>query len=394
MMKTVRGLFLCQFAIIVILASVQGCKKIDLNDDDEIIGIPYDNVDDESSSNQVTQIRGVPVLIENSQVHEYINGVQYNSFSNSQVKVYAVDCGYRMDHPTGYLLNPSTYVDLNDNCIISVRNIDNPIDSFIKSVKTTGDDICISNLTPGCDYLVDVYNSDNSLLCHRDTISAYGQVRMLFSDNAWNVRDIGGLHCFDGRTLRYGRIFRGGAYTKVTDDDLSLIRDLLCIKTEIDLRSREELKLDDADISNNKDYSVFGDFVDYYHCALPLSNYLYESDTFADVFMVTLESLRNDKPVYIHCAGGADRTGAVMMLFEALLGVVDSDIAKDYELTSFAPLYYDKNNYRICTRCETVFAAFADGVTGKTNQIIAKRFLQSHGITEQDIIDFLRLMII
>ena len=45
--------------------------------------------------------------------------------------------------------------------------------------------------------------------------------------------------------------------------------------------------------------------------------------------------LGQDKVVYFHCAGGADRTGTLAFLIEALLGVSESDLSKDYELTSF-----------------------------------------------------------
>lgn len=39
--------------------------------------------------------------------------------------------------------------------------------------------------------------------------------------------------------------------------------------------------------------------------------------------------------VYFHCHGGSDRTGTLAFLIEALLGVSESDLSKDYELTSF-----------------------------------------------------------
>ena len=45
--------------------------------------------------------------------------------------------------------------------------------------------------------------------------------------------------------------------------------------------------------------------------------------------------LGQGKPVYFHCIGGADRTGTLAFLIEALVGVSESDLSKDYELTSF-----------------------------------------------------------
>ena len=45
--------------------------------------------------------------------------------------------------------------------------------------------------------------------------------------------------------------------------------------------------------------------------------------------------LGEGKTVYFHCAEGADRTGTLAFLIEALLGVSESDLSKDYELTTF-----------------------------------------------------------
>jgi hypothetical protein len=41
-------------------------------------------------------------------------------------------------------------------------------------------------------------------------------------------------------------------------------------------------------------------------------------------------------PVYLHCWGGADRTGTVVFLLQGIAGVSLADLAVDYELTSFA----------------------------------------------------------
>ena len=41
-------------------------------------------------------------------------------------------------------------------------------------------------------------------------------------------------------------------------------------------------------------------------------------------------------PVYIHCTGGADRTGTVCFLLNALLGVDEATLIQDYEFTTFS----------------------------------------------------------
>ena len=61
-------------------------------------------------------------------------------------------------------------------------------------------------------------------------------------------------------------------------------------------------------------------------------------------------------PVYMHCWGGADRTGTVAFILEGLCGVSEADLAIDYELTSFTM-------FGLRTRVNRGSANFADVVS-------------------------------
>ena len=55
-----------------------------------------------------------------------------------------------------------------------------------------------------------------------------------------------------------------------------------------------------------------------------------------EIIRCAFDCVAENKPLFFHCAGGADRTGTVACILEAMLGVSQSDIDKDYELTCFA----------------------------------------------------------
>ena len=64
--------------------------------------------------------------------------------------------------------------------------------------------------------------------------------------------------------------------------------------------------------------------------------------------MVKLFDLLADRsiyPIYTHCWGGADRTGCICFIVEALLGVEMQDLILDYELTSLSVWGVRTRNY-------------------------------------------------
>ena len=75
-----------------------------------------------------------------------------------------------------------------------------------------------------------------------------------------------------------------------------------------------------------KSFNSWGDFHDRFSDGYKMTTIL------AKVF----EAVAANKTVYIHCMVGADRTGYVCMLLEALLGVTQGWCDVDYELTSFS----------------------------------------------------------
>lgn len=174
-------------------------------------------------------------------------------------------------------------------------------------------------------------------------------VRYITTDESWNVRDIGGWKTAEGKTVKYGMLYRGGKTNTAggnegpSEEDIRVFTELLGIRTEMDLRF---IGIDD----DGQTKSVYGDGVKY--LKTPIQPYTYIIPSFYVTEPVTrrydpnnavyLEAIfkyladENNYPLYFHCTAGADRTGTLAFLINGLLGVSREDLTRDFELTSFS----------------------------------------------------------
>lgn len=140
--------------------------------------------------------------------------------------------------------------------------------------------------------------------------------------NTWNVRDLGGWAC-DGGTVKYGLLFRGG---EPSSADYNVLVKELGIKYDLNLRGSSEAPWTKSPLGDDV-YFVKAEAYNWY------------SLTNAEAWQINLrcvfDAVTHGQPVYFHCAAGADRTGTLACVLEGLLGMSQSDIDKDYELTTF-----------------------------------------------------------
>lgn len=145
---------------------------------------------------------------------------------------------------------------------------------------------------------------------------------------AWNVRDLGGWAC-DGGTVKYGLLIRGG---RITAEDRNVLVGELGVQHEIDLRGMEGRDPSDGDVVTE---SPLGNDV-WFTIAQKAAMYaLTPVETWQTYLRCVIDAVTHREPVYFHCTAGADRTGTLACVLEGLLGMSQSDIDKDYELTCF-----------------------------------------------------------
>ena len=124
---------------------------------------------------------------------------------------------------------------------------------------------------------------------------------------------------------------------RISAGEVTRILSFYGIRSDIDLRRDDECY--------GMTGSPLGPSVKWFH--IPYSGY---SGAFTDngrainkkVFDVFMDG--NNYPIVFHCIGGADRTGTVAMLLEALLGVSEEDIWRDYLTTGFMGVVSDPHH--------------------------------------------------
>lgn len=148
------------------------------------------------------------------------------------------------------------------------------------------------------------------------------------SAEAWNVRDLGGWVC-DGGTVKYGLLIRGG---RISAADRAVLVGQFGVQHEIDLRGKEGRDPSDGDVATE---SPLGGDVWFTIADKAASYALTPVETWQLYLRCVIDAVTHREPVYFHCTAGADRTGTLACVLEGLLGMSQSDIDKDYELTTF-----------------------------------------------------------
>ena len=203
-------------------------------------------------------------------------------------------------------------------------------------------EFCVYNLIPNKKYYYKICGIDfhnNPIIIKEDSFTTSGNSRMLNIDGLKNVRDLGGWSVGRNGFVKYGLLFRGcelddtGGSVGLTSEGKKELFERIGIRVDIDLRTN---------VGNTK--SPIGARVEY--SCYPIEPYdvgLKKSTTqllIKSIFELIENKLSTGTPIYFHCQGGRDRTGTLAFLILGTLGVSESDIAKDYELTEFAYPHY------------------------------------------------------
>lgn len=179
------------------------------------------------------------------------------------------------------------------------------------------------------------------------------QERHLLLEGVNNFRDMGGYRAHGGRTVTWGRLFRSGRLSGLTDGDRSRVK-ALGLDLVVDFRHHLECerepsawgqgpgpRTENLEIIPGSLDGFFGgpgedratrDRTVAFMEALYRVFVLGHTEVYRAMFTRILEI--PDGRVLLHCAAGKDRTGFGSALILLALGVSREDVMEDYLLTS------------------------------------------------------------
>lgn len=167
-----------------------------------------------------------------------------------------------------------------------------------------------------------------------------GEVRIVQSSGARNLRDLGGYATNDGRRTRWRTLFRSGCLDQLTPAGQSWLVQV-GLRTVIDLREDDEVAerpnvlLDSVRVRYRRIPLFETPLPDPLPPPLDMGYWRMVEQRHArvrDVFEALLEP--RALPALIHCHAGKDRTGVLAALILAAVGVPHKTIADDYALSA------------------------------------------------------------
>ena len=201
------------------------------------------------------------------------------------------------------------------------------IDNYAPTTPVTSNTKPIGKTVGGVTYYNDVPNVETPFSADSaaGTLKPLDALRWINTPHAPNVRDLGGWAC-DGGKVKYGMMFRGG---DIDATDRNVLVDQCGVRAELNLRGKN-----DANYTPPTS-SILGTDILYYIPDIYQWYSIANKTVWRGMLRFAFDCVLHNQPVYFHCSAGADRTGTFACVIEALLGVSQSDIDKDYELTCF-----------------------------------------------------------
>lgn len=249
------------------------------------------------------------------------------------------------------------------------------------TVNTTGKSIAANNLLRNTKYYVRITATANGITRQAESSFKTADIgpRVMTVGGITNVRDLGGYETSFGKTTLQGLAFRGAQLdikgtSRLTAQGAELLGTDIALGLEIDLRTASETGGLTKSVVTSAKY--LNSRIGSYTAAFSSD----QKELFRQIFASYADV--NNYPIYVHCVYGADRTGTVCYILNALLGVDEKTLIQDYEFTTFS----DAGLRSAATNAEMkAFLSSFCALSGDTPAEKAENYLLSIGVTSEEI---------
>ena len=276
-------------------------------------------------------------------------------------------------------------------------------------VESDGSSAKLTNLLRATTYYYQLVNGDEVSQMGNFTTADY--TRTISMPQIENIRDLGGyISNYGGVRINQNLIYRGfelndKAFTdggnrhsvnwSTAGQEVNL--EIMKIGVELDLRTKSGSGSRTTSVLEGAEYkrcaiNSFGDFVN--SPARTSESENKDRNLVVEIF----DYLKNadQKHVYFHCWGGADRTGTIAFLLNAICGVSYTDLVIDYELTSQSNTHRchmhesDSGHFPAFLKAFTAMEGYDENKTVNENSVT---LLKSFGVTDETIEKIRTIMI-
>lgn len=237
--------------------------------------------------------------------------------------------------------------DKNPNVLIYHGNSANAIDRTSPVARVTGETRArITELSPDlCHYFEVAAENCPGIITSERRIPLEGTV---------NFRDLGGYQTLDGRSVKWGLVFRSDSLASLTNRDQAFLRQM-GIKLVCDFRTLAEANKAPGRFPGDGPEKylnlpiVYGEFdsltafermkkgdISWLTKEFVIKGYIKSIDTCADKWEQVFNHLakKENRPIVLHCTAGKDRSGICAALILLALGVPEETVINDHGLSN------------------------------------------------------------
>jgi hypothetical protein len=189
--------------------------------------------------------------------------------------------------------------------------------------------------------------------------------------------------------MRQGIVYRGGALEGITEEGKRVMLLDLGIQTDLDVRGDSATPLTSSPLGETVNYiETKGPYY-----ITPFGQGIDKKGEYQEALAKEIKTFANPEnfPVYVHCSLGRDRTGTLCFLIQALLGVSEMDIYRDYELSMMSRLGKRPEDngasaeYMVGRPFTALYNYIKKLQANKTMQENAEAYMLSIGVTAEEI---------